>query len=179
MNVTDREIITIFNKNKNHGLKLLFKRYYKPLCVFAFKYLDDLDLSEDIVQEIFIKIWERDIFEEQTNLSAFLFTSVKNLSISHLRKVSPCYIDCFEEDIAIEEYNSEEDILERNRILMEAIENLPEKTREVFKIVVFDNLKYKEVAEELNISVNTVKSNLARAYRLLKGSLNILIVYLM
>lgn len=179
MDVTDKEILTLFNNNKNRGLKLIFNRYYKPLCVFAFKYVDDLDLSEDIVQEVFIKIWEKGSFNDQTNLSAYLFTSIKNLCVSHLRKEYPYCVDSFEEDIIIEDFRSKEEIFERNRILMEAVENLPERTREVFKVVVFNNLKYKEAAEELNISVNTVKSNLARAYRHLKDSLNILVVYLM
>ena len=59
MEITDNHILYSLDTNKNNGLKLLFKRYYKPLCVFAIKYVDDLNLSEDLVQEIFIKchIW--------------------------------------------------------------------------------------------------------------------------
>jgi len=177
--ITDNHILYALDTNKNNGLKLLFDRYYKPLCVFAVKYVYDLNLSEDIVQEVFIKIWEKKEFHTQMNLSAYLFTSVKNSCINHLRKEHPLYVDSFNDEVFPDDYCTEEEILERNKKLMDTVENLPEKTREVFKAVVFHNLKYKEVAEELNISVNTVKSNLARAYRLLREVLDILVSYLL
>ncbi|PCH70694.1 MAG: RNA polymerase sigma-70 factor [Bacteroidales bacterium] len=179
MKITDKHILYTLDTNKNNGLKLLFDRYYKPLCVFAIKYVYDLNLSEDIVQEVFIKIWEKKEFHTQMNLSAYLFTSVKNACISYLRKEHPLYVDSFDDEVIWGDYCTEEEILERNRKLMDTVENLPEKAREVFKAVVFHNLKYKEVAEELNISVNTVKSNLARAYRLLREVLDILVSYLL
>lgn len=179
MNITDKHILHTLEANKSNGLKLLFERYYKPLCVFAIKYVYDLNLSEDVVQEVFIKIWEKKEFHSQMNLSAYLFTSVRNACIDYLRKEHPLYVDRFDDKIVVEDYYTEEEILERNKKLMDTVENLPEKTREVFKAVVFHNLKYKEVAEELNISVNTVKSNLARAYRLLREVLDILVSYLL
>ncbi|WP_124991954.1 RNA polymerase sigma factor [Labilibaculum euxinus] len=179
MKITDNHILYTLDNDKSKGLKLLFERYYKPLCVFAIKYVYDLNLSEDIVQEVFIKVWEKQKFHTQMNLSAYLFASVKNACIDYLRKEHPLYVDSFDDKIVIENYYDEEEILERNRRLMDKVENLPQKTREVFKAVVFYNLKYKEVAEELNISVNTVKSNLARAYRLLREVLDILVSYLL
>ena len=179
MEITDNHILYSLNTNKNNGLKLLFKRYYKPLCVFAIKYVDDLDLSEDLVQEIFIKIWQKNDFSSSTNLSAYLFTAVKNSCIDYLRKEHPLYVTVFEEPMVIEDYYTEVEIVERNRKLMKAVGNLPEKTREVFKAVVFYNMKYKEVAEEMDVSVNTVKSNLGRAYRQLREVLDIVVCYLM
>lgn len=117
MKITDKHILYTLDTNKNNGLKLLFDRYYKPLCVFAIKYVYDLNLSEDIVQEVFIKIWEKKEFHTQMNLSAYLFTSVKNACISYLRKEQPLYVDSFDDEVIPGDYCTEEEILERNRKL--------------------------------------------------------------
>lgn len=173
MEITDQDIQKALIKDKDLGLKLLFNRYYKPLCVFAFKYVDDLSVSEDIVQEVFIKIWEKDIIPD--NLSSYLFSSVKNSCVSYLRKQYPEYI-ALTDDVAFYDQKcvmDNADLKQQN--LVKAIENLPEKSREVFKAVVLSDMKYKEVADEFNISVNTVKSNLARSFRLLREILHVFI----
>jgi len=176
MPITDKDILYLLKTEKSLALNLLFKRYYKPLCVFAIKYVDDLELAEDIVQEVFIHIWEKDY--EYKNLSSFLFTSVRNACISYLRKKAPEYLPMVE-DLLHDEPCDNDSMEELSEKLFKALDELPEKCRKVFKAVVLCNMKYKEVAEELNISVNTVKSNLARAYRLLRESLDVLIVYLL
>ncbi|MGJ5641487.1 RNA polymerase sigma factor [Formosa sp. S-31] len=163
------------------GYKELFDLYYMPLCIYALKFCDSYDAAEDIVQELFVKFWDDKIYLKlDTAISPYLFRAVKNNSLQLIQKYKKIYFEELEAQVEslIEEDQEDLSIEESRQKLLQQIETLPDKSKEVFKAIVFDNLKYKEVAEQLDISVNTVKTHYSRALKKLRESLD-LIVYLL
>lgn len=147
-----------------------FIQHYRPLCLFALHYLKDIDNAEDIVQDCFTELWERK--DNQTNIAdikPYLYTMVKNRCIDVLRKES--LIDCNIEPSDLEGLISDEECEERSydeARMWTAIDSLPEKCREVFLLAKRDGMKYEEIADRMNISVNTVKNQMNKALKIIK-----------
>lgn len=179
--INEKQIIEHINNNNQAGLKELFDFYYKPLCVFSLKYLESLDECEDVVQEVFVNFWER--FKGKRfsgSIKSYLFYSVRNNSLNCIKEQKKRVyeeIDLLSEALMDVPSNEEEIELQKKRLYGE-IEKLPEQARKVFTLIVIEDLKYKEAAEELNISVNSVKTHFSRALKQLRGSLNILVFLL-
>ena len=152
---------------------LLFQRYYKPLVVFAESYLHDLSGAEDLVQEQIIKLWSKKSFDriEPDALSSFLFTVVKNACINCLekKKLSTQSLASVHDQIAWEEAERLNE--EAVKFIRDALEKLPNKTRQVVIAVMLDEKMYKEAALDLGVSVNTVKTLLKQGMKELKEML--------
>ena len=170
---TDYSILESIKNGDKKGLDQLFARYYKPLVLFANAYLNDIHLAEDIVQEQFIKFWNAELYNEINvkALSSYLFTLVKNASLNQIKKIDILTktAEFSHLDIAEEEAKriAEEGIQRVNQALSE----LPEKTRKVVECIMIQNMKYKDAAEELGVSVNTIKTLLKLGLTKLKESL--------
>ena len=170
MRVIDQEICELLKERKIGGMELLFKEYYKPLVVWAATFLHDTQRSEDVVQDFFVKLWEKSFADklQPDTLKSYLFTSVRNLALNQLDRIDPLRRAC---DVARyespwEEYDSFEDEVFR-RVETE-IGKLPPRTQEIIRSVYLKGMKYKEVAEELGISVSTVNSLLVKALKKLR-----------
>ena len=170
MRVSDQEICELLKERKIGGMELLFKEYYKPLVVWAATFLHDTQRSEDVVQDFFVKLWEKSFVDklQPDTLISYLFTSVRNLALNQLDRIDPLRRAC---DVARyespwEEYDSFEDEVFR-RVETE-IGKLPPRTQEIIRSVYLKGMKYKEVADELGISVSTVNSLLVKALKKLR-----------
>lgn len=168
--MSDQEICELLKERKIGGMELLFKEYYKPLVVWAATFLHDTQRSEDVVQDFFVKLWEKSFVDklQPDTLKSYLFTSVRNLALNQLDRIDPLRRAC---DVARyespwEEYDSFEDEVFR-RVETE-IGKLPPRTQEIIRSVYLKGMKYKEVAEELGISVSTVNSLLVKALKKLR-----------
>lgn len=159
----------------------LFTAYYPSLLSFASTFISDREISEDIVQETFAKIWEnRKSSTKITNLTAYLYQTVRNRCLNHLRavKVRQEAISVFQEETPVEEshhYLREETY----RLVFNSLNNLPPACREVF-LRTINGFSAKEIAEELSISVETVKKQKQNARRILKeelGHLYLIFIY--
>lgn len=166
----DQEICELLKERKIGGMELLFKEYYKPLVVWVATFLHDTQRSEDVVQDFFVKLWEKSFADklQPDTLKSYLFTSVRNLALNQLDRIDPLRRAC---DVARyespwEEYDSFEDEVFR-RVETE-IGKLPPRTQEIIRSVYLKGMKYKEVAEELGISVSTVNSLLVKALKKLR-----------
>lgn len=150
--------------------KEYFIQYYRPLCLFALHYLKDIDNAEDIVQDCFTELWERkDDKANIADIKPYLYTMVRNRCIDVLRKES--LIDCNIEPSDIEGLISDEECEERSydeARMWTAIDSLPEKCREVFLLAKRDGMKYEEIADKMNISVNTVRNQMNKALKTIK-----------
>lgn len=164
------KILTLLEQDLDQGGQLLFSRYYKPLVVFADSYVTDPNISEDLVQDVFYhfiknKTWRK---IQSGVLSTYLFRSVRNACINYLtqQKIVISEMDILRFD-AIEEIapTVDNELIEK---LMQALEQLPERSGLVVRKIVLESKKYKEVAEELQISVNTVKSLLTAGLKRLR-----------
>ena len=166
------------------ALETLFKRFYKPLRAYAFRFVNDKDLSEDIVQDVFLYVWEnREKLYVSDGFHSYLFQSAytrcldyfkKNLSIekyhSHTyEKYLEDYQNLLKGDDSVIEELSVKDFY---RHLYELLEHLPAQRREVFILTYIKGLTAKEVAEQTQMPQRTVESHLYLALRFLKGHMS-------
>lgn len=167
----------IFEKIKNGDEKAfghIFDTYYAGLCVFANKYIGDIDAAEDIVQELFIKIWrKREQLNINVSLESYLFQSVNNSCLNQLKhlKIRDNYkkhISYYETDELHHDTLVEEEL---NLRIYNSIESLPKKCKIIFKLSRFEGLKHKEIAEKRKISIKTVKVQIGKALKVLRHDL--------
>jgi len=156
--------------------QVVFKTYYNLLCNYALTFTKDADASEDIVQDLFIKIWEqrRELLQE-ASIRYYLFTAIRNNCITWLRREKQLATVPWNDHQTISQpaYYPEEPAEEKDeRLLLErAISQLPPKCKEVFLLSRFGKLSYKEIAATLDISPKTVENQLGKALKMLRAFL--------
>jgi RNA polymerase sigma-70 factor (ECF subfamily) len=150
-----------------------FDLYYSRLCFYADQILHDLDLSRSIVQQVFVDLWIKRERLLVTSLQAYLYNSTRNASLDVLKhkKVESRYLSSLEKNESFVETDLMEEAELADRI-NRAIQNLPEKCREVFLLCRFEGLKYAEIADRLNISVKTVEMQISIALKKLRKDLS-------
>lgn len=167
------EICRELMANSPRGMDLLFDVYYKKLVTWADTYLDNLQAAEDLVQEFLVELWENRKVREwrPESLQSFLFISIRNRSLHELEKKdvlrSPVELEGIDE--VFEEYNEKYDLILQE--ILSQLETLPPRTKEIMKGVFVRGMKYREVAEEMGITVSTVKSMLLSSIEKLRGVL--------
>ncbi|MFR5657704.1 MAG: RNA polymerase sigma-70 factor, partial [Butyricimonas faecihominis] len=156
--------------------KRIFHKYYKPLYVFAARYVDT-DHADDIVQDIFLKLWETTMsFEDEEHIKLYLYKSTYHHClnyVNHQRFVEKELTRLLEISDTTTDFYFEEAYLE-NSVLMaifQAIDKLPDKCREIFILSYLDEMNIQEIANELKISINTIKTQRLRAKDALRHSL--------
>lgn len=158
------------------AFEMFFKTYYQPLCNYAYTFIQDRDEAEEIVQSAFLSVWEkRDTLDIKTSLKSYLYTMVRNTSLNVIKheKIKQKYVG---EAMAIEDRSHEgvaQAVLSselEDRIQM-AMEVLPEQCRLVFKLSRFEELKYAEIAEQLEISIKTVENHMGKALKIMREQL--------
>ena len=147
---------------------LTFRTYYRPLCLYALHYLKDVEATEDVVQDCFVRLLEAD--DKPCNQRAWLFTAVRNRCIDLLRRRNPLLTDLQPEDLdgLISDEEAQERA-QREAELWTAVDALPPRCREVLLLAKRDGLKYSEIAERMGISPKTVEHQMSKALRLLRG----------
>ena len=168
----------LFDRVKTTGCKesfeMLFDRYYSPLCNFAYLFIKDEDACEEIVSDVFVNIWKkRKDIEIKTELKYYLYKSTKNQLIGYLRKQKPTTSahnrEIVESDII--NFQSPETLLikkELNSKIKELLDELPKQSGLVLRLKKIDGLRYKEIAELLNISEKTVENHITNALKKIK-----------
>lgn len=168
------KIVESAKKDDEQALELLFSIYFPRLNDFARNVVKDDVISQDIVQEVFVKIWEKWSDIENINLEAFLFRLVRNRCIDYIKhmkvvnnrmheiQISSKYEELYRIDfIGNEPYVLIEKELKTK--IEETIQRLPERCREVFILSRLNGLKNREIAERLNINIKNVERHLSRA----------------
>lgn len=156
--------------------KSLFDKLYTSLCLFANKYIENLEASKDIVQDVFVKIWEDKIeFHNENTIKSYLYTSVKNKSLDYLKSKPVKTTDYFSmgELVQLEAepfFLREVVFLEASSIIENAINRLPKRCAQIIRLSIEDYTN-SEIAEELGITMNTVKAQKKIAYKRLRGFL--------
>jgi RNA polymerase sigma factor, sigma-70 family len=169
---SDHEICVLLQEGKEKGIDLLFNKYYRGLVLWADTFLNDMAKSEDVVQEFFVKLWEKHLTTElhPDTLKSYLFTSVKHIALNSLEKVDPLKraYDVNRIDRPWIEYN---DLTEEMLCQVEKeIEKLSPRSRDVIKAIYVEGLHYREVAEKYDISIATVKTLLVNALKRLRAN---------
>ena len=172
---TENQLFSDDEQKHEEAFKTIFERYYSSLCCFAVQYLKDDSSAEEIVQDVFLKIWEkRNSIRIETSVKNYLFRSVRNtcLNLIQHEKIKNQHVDDtqkrFKQEIDPDKYYLEIDLVKK---IEESIDSLPEKRREIFRLCKEDGLKYKEIADRLNISVKTVEAQMGLALKTLREKL--------
>lgn len=170
----DIHLFKQINNGHAKALDRLFNKYYEPLCNFAFLFLKDTKLTEEIVDDVFINIWrKRKEITIHTNPKAYLYRSTRNMVISHLRKNAPYFdsIEALESEKVANTPATPESLMIRKEIAGKVtflLEKLPVQAGLVFRMHKMDGLKYKEIAEVLNLSIKTVENHMGRALKIFR-----------
>jgi RNA polymerase sigma-70 factor, ECF subfamily len=170
-------IVAEIIKGDHKAFETIFNTYFKKLYVFAKEYVIDSETAREIVQEAFVKLWEvKENLRIDTNISAYLYAMVRNSSISFLKQVivKKKYVEYSKlkyqrymlNYYALVDESSEKLIYkELEGKIHDIIEHLPKKCKTVFELSRFKELKHKEIASQLNISVKTVENHIAEALK--------------
>jgi RNA polymerase sigma-70 factor (ECF subfamily) len=158
------------------AFELMFRTYYRPLCNYACSTVKDMDDAEEIVQNTFYNIWEKkENLEVRSSMKAYLYRAVHNDCLNRLKhaKVKRMYA---EDQQAVMTRTSEDSSKhmqnkELSTLIHKAIDSLPEQCGHVFKLSRFENMKYSEIAQHLEISVKTVENHMGKALRILREQL--------
>ena len=174
MRIEDKLIFNEIKRGNRDVYESLFESYYESLVGFAENYTFDRQTSEDLVQELFIYVWEHaSKVEIHTSLKSYFYQAVRNRCLNYLKSLKVedrknlLYINALlNTDDDVEFFEPE--ILDKIR---DSIDELPDQMAKVFRLKLFEGLKQQDIAEELDVSVNTVKTHLKRARVKLRDSL--------
>jgi RNA polymerase sigma-70 factor (ECF subfamily) len=166
------DILEKLKSKDEKAFELVFRMYYPDLCGFAIKYVQRQDLAEEMVQDVFYKLWEKlDSLVISSNLKSYLYTSVRNAAFNHFKHQE--VVNAYEAaSVAFQRDTSTAvDVLEVKELQTQidsAINRLPERCREVFNLSRIEGKSYKEIAAQLEISVKTVENQMGKALKTLR-----------
>lgn len=175
MHQVEKTILAQIKKGHKKSFEILFNAYFKQLFNYAREILKDDAMAEEITEDAFVNLWEKkEKICIDTSLRAYLYKSIYNLCINHFKheKVKDKYRLYFQHHISPEQYSMQEAYdyplarviqKELDNMLEKSIEKMPGQMKKIFLMSRYDKMKNKEIAEELEVSVNTVKTQLSRA----------------
>jgi len=172
---TGGKVISIFpTLSPEEKVEWLFRKYYAGLCRSLYRTLRDANFAEDIMQEVFLKVWEmRESLKMDEAIQAYLYRSCYNTALNFLKTQKPkADIDTLEEVVpGSESAEKNLTLIETETQVLQAIDSLPPKTKLVFSMSRFEELSYKEIAERLDISLKSVEKHMGIALQRLRENL--------
>lgn len=180
--VMHEDLLHKVKHNDAAAFKLIFDTYYESLAYYAYKFVQDKAAAEDIVQEVFVNFWaKRQQWEVTTSLPAYLYGAVRNRCLNHLKfhKVRSAYAEqsahTEEVDAFIPEQIDADDLA---RLIESSLVDLPLARQRIFRLSREEGLKYREIADQLGISIKTVEAQMGKALRFMRERLKDFLVIL-
>ena len=176
MDLLEQQILSALREGSESAFEMLFKTYYRPLCVYAYSFLNDKSEAEEVVQSAFLSIWDkRNSIEIQTSTKSYLYRMVRNGCLNVIKHVKVRNQHATVARAAGEPVHGESSegviTMELEQRIHRAMDSLPDQCRLVFQLSRFEELKYSEIAEQLNISVKTVENHMGKALKLMRAQL--------
>jgi RNA polymerase sigma-70 factor (ECF subfamily) len=175
MDLNDTVVTELLSKRDETAFEQVFRTYFKDLHAYAFTILRSEAAAEEVVQNVFFKLWERaGTLNIGGPIAAYLYRAVHNESLNHIKHLKvrtehKLYVSHRSEDaegagksLALKELESR---------LQEAMKALPEQCRTIFQMSRFEELRYREIADRLDISVKTVENQMGKALKILRAKL--------
>lgn len=162
----------------NTLFKSIYTQHYSNLCSYARMFVTNSEDAEEIVQNCIFKLWEqRENFDTIDNLKSYIFRSVKNQCLNEIghkktegKYQSQAWVEL--KALELESLQTDDNQEKREMQLKKAIEELPERSKEILTLSKFEGLKNKEIAQKLDISIKSVEAGITRAFSLLRKALN-------
>ena len=177
MSKTDKIRVAAIQRGDIKEYEKFFREYYMPLVSYARRFFDEEMDAEEIVQDLFFKIWEnRAKFEINTSLSSYLFRAVRNNCLQALKYAKnkakyQKYVQSQGSTYVDSDQLEALKYIELNEKVNRLLSELPDRCQEIFRMNRFQGLKYKEIAEELSISIKTVEANMSKALKHFRGNI--------
>jgi len=176
MQKINKLLLESLKRGDERSFNELYNSFREPAIRFCNSILKDTEESENIIQEVFIKIWNRrETINPELNFTSYLFTIIKNRVFDHLKEVKKNEFlkDKFWEKIL--EYKAVDNEIKEERFskIKEAVEGLSEKRKVIIKLNYDEGKSYDEIAQQLNISKNTVKNQLVKAKQVIREQLKV------
>ena len=159
-----------------NAFEMIFRTHYQPLCNYAYTFLQDKEEAEEIVQSTFLSVWEKkETLSIRTGVKPYLYAMVRNACLNVIKHEKIKQKHAVEElAIGVYSHESVSQAVATSELevrIQEAMEALPEQCRLVFKLSRFEELKYSEIAEQLNISIKTVENHMGKALKIMREKL--------
>ncbi|WP_036195793.1 RNA polymerase sigma factor [Maribacter antarcticus] len=176
--VNEKILIEELKKGSEEAYGFFFKSYYQDLCNYITAVSGDFRVAEEVAQQAFIKFWDKKeiIHIKEDSLKRYLFVIALNLFIDTQRKKKKelAFLDSLKQEAHLEILETDSSLFDERLKQMEVeIENLPERCKKVFIMGKKDGLRYKEISEELHISIKTVEAHMSKAIKRLRTQLSL------
>lgn len=173
MEVQDSGRLQLLNETGEQAFEQIFKSNFKNLHAYAYTIIKDDIMAEEIVQNVFCRLWEKKAkVEIRTSLGAYLYRSVYHESLNYLKhlKVRSAYNSYAQSQSRNTSDKAEKKLLmaDLENKLNQALSELPEQCRTIFQMSRFEELKYQEIADRLGLSVKTIENQMGKALKLLR-----------
>ena len=178
---TEKELVKKLKDGDSFAFEVLFYKYRNKIKGFALKIVPAQIDPEEIVQEVFVRVWlKKEAIDPEKDFQSYLFSIAKHLVLDHLKSAvnRKLYFvgEHFQQDL-LEEEGLDATISEETEAkLQKLINEIPERRREIFRLSRFEGLSYKQIAERLNISENTVDSQIRNALAFLRKEFRKIVV---
>jgi RNA polymerase sigma-70 factor, ECF subfamily len=176
VDLSEKQVLETIQSGNESAFEMIFRAYYQPLCRYAYSFLSDKEEAEEVVQSAFITVWEkRKSLDIQTSLKSYLYRMVRNACLNVIKheKIKQQHVahelavtEATYESVSQKVYASELELK-----IGEAMKVLPEQCRLVFQLSRFEELKYQEIADQLQISVKTVENHMGKALKIMREQL--------
>lgn len=171
-----QDIIRQIQNGDESVFEKIFRSHYPGMCGYALKYLGDVEQAEEIVQDVFFNYWnKKEVLDIVSSLEAYLYRAVRNSCLNYLKhlKVKAQYV-AVQEGASKNVTSGESDAmveLELQQKIDECVANLPVERQKIFRLSREEGMKYKEIAEQLNLSIKTVEAQMGKALKYLRENL--------
>lgn len=172
MEYQNNDSLTLIREGNEAAFEKVFKLYFKNLHAYAYTFIKEDIIAEEIVQNVFFRIWEKkDQLQIDESLKAYLYRSVHNESLNHIKhqKVKSSFQEHYSNHTETSNDASNTMIAkELETQIQKAINELPQQCRIIFQLSRFEQLKYQQIADQLNISVKTVENQMGKALKVMR-----------
>ena len=172
---TDESLLELFRNQPEQAIEILFREYYPDVCRAVMRIIPDAAIAEDIAQDVFFELWrKRNILNINASFGAYLRRAARNKSLNYIRdrKINPEGEDQLpHRSEAQTDANRKLEVQDLQNSIDQAINDLPERCRQIFSLSRYEDLSYQEIADQLGISIKTVENQISKALRLLREAL--------
>lgn len=176
MESNERELISLLESRNEAAFEKVFKTHFKGLHGYACSILKDEMVAEEVVQNVFFKLWERtENLSINGSLTAYLYRAVNNESLNYLKhqkvKMAHGQFVAYRNERQVEGASGKIQLKELESRLQQALNDLPEQCRTIFQLSRFEELRYREIANQMGLSIKTVENQMGKALRILREKL--------